>query len=58
MICYHAVREFVAMGKLITETVPLKLNLADILTKELFVSLCKCLVGRILEDIYNTFPIQ
>ena len=57
-ICYHVVRESVAMGEMLTGHVPSKLNLANLLTKVLFGSLRKTLVGRILEDIYNTFPSQ
>ena len=58
LICYHAVCESVAMSEMLTGHVPLKLNLANLLTKVLFVSLCKILVGRILEDICDTFPTQ
>ena len=57
-ICYHAVRESVAMGEMLTGHVPSKLNLADLLTKVLFGSLHRTLVGRIVEDIYDTFPSQ
>ena len=57
-ICYHAVRESVAIGELLMGNVPSKLNLADLLTKVLFGSLCRSLVGRIVNDIYNFLPSQ
>ena len=57
-ICYHAVCESVAIGKMFTGHVPSKLTLANLLTKVLFSSLCKTLVGRILEYIYDTYPTQ
>jgi hypothetical protein len=57
LICYHDVRESVEKGKILTGHVPSKLNLNDLLTKILF-GRRKCLVSRILEDIYNTFPKQ
>ena len=57
-ICYHATSESFAMGKILTGQVPSKLNLADLMTKVLFGSLRKNLVGRILEDIYDTFSTQ
>ena len=57
-ICYHVVRESVAMGTILTGRVPLKLNIADLLTKVSFGSLRRTLLGRIVEDIYDTFPSQ
>ena len=57
-ICYHAVRESVAMGEMLTGHVPSKLNLADLLTKVLFGSLRRTLVGRIVEDIFDFLPSQ
>ena len=57
-ICYHAVRESVAMGKMFTGHVPSKLNLANLLTKVLFGSLHRTLVGRIVKDIYDFLPSQ
>ena len=58
LICYHVVRESVTMGEMLTGHVPLKLNLADLLTKVFFGSLRRTLEGRIVEEIYNTFPSQ
>ena len=57
-ICYHTVCESVAMGKMLTGHVPSNTNLAHLLTKVLFGSLHRTLVGRIVEDIYDTFPSQ
>ena len=57
-ICYHATSESFAMVKILTGQVPSKLNLADLMTKVLFGSLRKNLVGGILEDIYDTFSTQ
>ena len=56
LICYHAVRESVAMGEMLTGHVPSKLNLANLLTQVLFGSLRRTLVGRIVEYIYNFLP--
>ena len=56
LICYHAVCESVATGDMLTGHVPSKLNMANLLTKVVFGSLCRTLVGRTLENIYNTFP--
>ena len=56
LIFYHAVRESVATGEMLTGHVPSKLNLADLLTKVLLSSLHKTIVGRILKEIYNNSP--
>ena len=50
--------ESVAISKMLTGHVPSKLNLADLLTKVLFGSLRRTLVGRIVEDIYDFLPSQ
>jgi hypothetical protein len=47
-ICYHAVRESDAMGKMLKRHIPSKLKLADRLNKVLFGSLHKALVCRVL----------
>ena len=52
-ICYHAVRESVAMGECLVTHVRTQDNLADVLTKVLFGSKRRDLVGRILYDIFD-----
>ena len=47
LICYHAVRESVAMGEMLTGHVPSKLSLADLLTQVLFGSLRRTLCSTV-----------
>ena len=50
-IFYHAVRESVAMGEMLTGHMSSNMTLSDLLTKVLFNSLHKTLVSRIIADI-------
>ena len=52
-ICYHFVREAVAMKECLTSHVPTLANLADLLTKVLNGSKRRNLVGSILHYIYD-----
>ena len=52
-ICYHAVREAVAMGECLTTHCKTNENHADLLTKVLYGSKRRNVVGRILSDIYD-----
>jgi len=52
-ICYHAVRESVAMGESLTGHIPSDRNVADLLTKLLTGQKRKSLVSEILFDIYD-----
>jgi hypothetical protein len=52
-VCYHAVREAVAMGECITTHIPTLLNFSDILTKVLYGQKRKNLVDGILYDLYE-----
>ena len=52
---YHAVRESVVMGKMLTGHVPSNLNFVGLLTKIFFESLHTCLVGRIFDNIYDVY---
>jgi hypothetical protein len=52
-ICYHAVRESVAMGETLLTHVSTRDSLADLLTKPLFGKKQQRLVHDILYDIYN-----
>ena len=52
-ICYHAVRESVAMGESLTAHIPTDRNVADLLTKLLYGQRRKSLVSEILFDIYD-----
>ena len=52
-ICYHAVRESVAMGESLTAHIPSERNVADLLTKFLYGQKRKKIVGEILFDIYD-----
>ena len=51
-ICYHAVREAVAMVKALVAHIPTKKNLADLLTKVLYGQSWRFLVDRMLWDVY------
>ena len=52
-ICYHAVRESVAMGEMLTGHVSTHDNEADLMTKVLFGQKRKTFVGNLLHDIYD-----
>ena len=52
-ICYHAVREYMAMGYTNTAHISTHDNVSDLLTKVLYGAKRKKLVGEILHDIYN-----
>ena len=52
-ICYHAVREAVAMGECLTAHVPTTKNLADLMTKVTFGGKRHNLVKGLLYDIYD-----
>ena len=52
-ICYHAIRESVAMGESMTAHVPTEYNLADLLTKVLYGLKKRRLVNDILWDVYD-----
>ena len=52
-ICYHFVRETVAMRECLTTHVPTARNWYDLLTKVLFVKKRQELVQGVLFDIYN-----
>ena len=47
-ICYHAVREAVAMGEALISHIPTQSNLADLFTKVLYGSQRQFLVSRML----------
>jgi hypothetical protein len=51
-ICYHAVREAVAMGETLVAHIPTKKNLADLFTKVLYGQTCRFLVNRMLCDVF------
>ena len=58
-ICYHAVRESVAMGEsLITHNINSEENLSDLMTKVTRGSKRHQLVGYIRYDIYDDHPKQ
>ena len=52
-ICYHAIRESVAMGESLTSHIPTQWNLADLLTKILYGMKRKGMVEGILYDVYD-----
>jgi hypothetical protein len=52
-VCYHAVREAVAMGKALVAHIGTAYNLADLFTKALYGQTHRFLVGRLL---YHVFP--
>ena len=51
-ICYHAVREAIAMGKVLVAHIPTKKNLADLFTKVLYGQTHRFLVDRLLWDVF------
>ena len=52
-ICYHAIRESVAMGEMLTTHIPTIYNLADLLTKVMFGSKRRNLVEEVMYDVYD-----
>ena len=52
LICYHAVREAVAMGEALVAHISTKKNLADLFTKVLHGQSRRFLVDRMLWDVY------
>jgi hypothetical protein len=52
-ICYHAIRELVAMGKSLIAHIQTQFNLADFLIKVTNGATCRRLVGNVLFDIYD-----
>ncbi len=57
-ICYHAIRESVAMGETLLTHIMTGENLSDFLTKTTSGAKCRKLVSRVVHDIYNDFPKQ
>ncbi len=53
LICYHAIRELVAMGESLITHIRTKFNLADFLTKVTNGATHRRLVGNVLFDIYD-----
>ena len=54
-ICYHFVREPVAMKKCLVSHIPTRKNVADLLTKVLYGRKRKELVSAVLADIYDDY---
>ena len=52
-LCYHAVRESVAMGESLTGHIPTDRNVADLLTKALYGQKRQHFVSELLFDIYD-----
>ncbi len=52
-VCYHTVRESVAMGETLTAHIPGAENPADLMTKVLSGSKRQYLVQNLLHDIYD-----
>jgi len=57
-ICYHAIRESVAMGKSLITHIKTDDNLSDFLTKTTSGAKCHKLVSGVVHDIYDNFPKQ
>jgi bacterioferritin-associated ferredoxin len=57
-ICYHAIRELVAMGETLLTHIRTGENLADFLTKTTSCAKCRKLLNEVVHDIYNNFPKQ
>ncbi len=55
-ICYHAVRESVAMGESLITHIKSEDNLLDLMTKVTHGAKRRRLVGNILYDIYDDHP--
>ena len=51
LICYHAVREAVAMGEALVAHIPTKKKLADLFTKVLYGQAPRFLVSQMLWDV-------
>ncbi len=58
LICYHAIRESVAMGETLLTHIRTEENLADFLTKTTSGAKCCKLVSGVVHDVYNDFPKQ
>ena len=54
-LCYHSVRESVAMGESLTAHISTRENVADLLTKILFGAKRQNLVSEVLYDIYDDY---
>jgi hypothetical protein len=54
-VCYHAIRESVAMGETLLTHIRTGENLADFLTKTTSGAKCRKLVRGVVYDIYNDF---
>ncbi len=52
-VCYHAIRDSVAMGRSLITHIPTQFDLADFLTKVTNGTTCRRLVGNVLFDIYD-----
>jgi hypothetical protein len=57
-ICYHAIRELVAVGETLLTHIRTGENLADFLTKTTSGAKCRKLVSGVVHDIYDDFPKQ
>jgi hypothetical protein len=57
-ICYHAIRESVAMGETLPTHIRTGKNLADFLTKTTSGARRRKLVSGVVYDIYDDFPKQ
>jgi hypothetical protein len=57
-ICYHAIRESVAMGETLLMHIRTGENLADFLTKTTSGAKHRKLVSGVVHDIYDDFPKQ
>jgi hypothetical protein len=57
-ICYHAIRELVAMGETLLTHIRTGQNLADFLTKTTSGAKHLKLASGVVHDIYNDFPNQ
>lgn len=52
-VCYHAVREAVAMGEALVAHIPTRQNLADLFTKVLGGATRRFLVSSMLYDVFG-----
>ena len=53
-ICYHALREAVAMGEFLTTHIPTNDNLSDTMTKLLYGSKKRGLVEGLMYDVFDS----
>ena len=53
-ICYHALREAVAMGECLTTHIPTKDNLSEMMTKVLYGSKKRGLVEGLMYDVFDS----